>query len=68
MTASTSTVQAASSDHAQSEVSTRLHGSHLLIARIIWAVLVLFALGLLAFNLPHLPQLLAQFQAPCQDA
>lgn len=68
MTASTSTVQAASSGHLQSGANTRLHGSRLLIARIIWAVLVLFTLGLLAFNLPRIPYLLAQFQAPCQDA
>ena len=47
---------------------TRLQGAPLVLARGIWAALVLFTLGLLAFNLPHLPYLLEQFQTPCSNA
>jgi signal transduction histidine kinase len=53
---------------ANSVTETRLHGKLLMLARGIWVVLVLFALILLAFNLPHLPLLLAQIQASCEDA
>ena len=45
---------------------TRLSGKPLVFARSIWAALVLFTLGLLAFNLPRIPHLLAQFQTPAR--
>jgi len=68
MTTSTSTTQIAENAILQREENTRLHGLPLAVARGIWAVLVLFTLGLLAFNLSHLPHLLAQFQTPCSNA
>ena len=46
----------------------RLSGKLLVLARCIWAALVLFTLGLLTFNLPHISHLLAQFQASCSNA
>jgi hypothetical protein len=46
----------------------RLRGKPLVLARSIWAALVLFTLGLLAINLPRIPDLLAQFQALCSNA
>src|SRR5258708_1883679 len=46
----------------------RLSGKPLVVARSTWAALVLFTLGLLAFNLPRIPHLLAQFQTPCSNA
>jgi hypothetical protein len=48
-------------------IENRLSGKRLLLARSIWAVLVLFALGLLAFNLPRVPHLVMQ-EFPCSDA
>jgi uncharacterized membrane protein len=68
MTTSTSTTQIVENAILQREENTRLHGLPLVVARVIWAVLVLFTLGLLAFNLSHLPHLLAQFQTPCSNA
>jgi hypothetical protein len=44
----------------------RLSGIPLVLARSIWVALVLFALGLLAFNLPRVPRLVTQI--PCSDA
>lgn len=45
-----------------------LSGKLLVLARGIWAALVLFTLSLLAFNLPRIAHVLAQLQAPCSDA
>src|SRR5258708_261459 len=47
---------------------TRLQGAPLVLVRCTWAALVLFTLGLLAFDLPRIPHLLAQFQTPCSNA
>lgn len=52
----------------KSSVDNRLQGRTLVLARGIWAALVLFTLGLLVFNLPRVPHLLGQFQVPCPDA
>jgi hypothetical protein len=56
------------SSHESTATENRLSGKPLVLARSIWAALVLFTLGLLAFNLPRVPHLLAQFQIPCSDA
>jgi hypothetical protein len=47
---------------------TRLRGKPLVLARSIWAALVLFTLGLLAVSLLRIPHLLAQLQTPCSNA
>ncbi|HEY6539878.1 MAG TPA: hypothetical protein VIZ18_03030, partial [Ktedonobacteraceae bacterium] len=65
MTTSTSTVQAASSGLAQSEANTRLQGSRLLIARIIWGIVVAFALGMFVAALFIYPRFLALAMIPC---
>ena len=59
-------MSASSQESATTE--NRLSGKPLVLARSIWAALVLFTLGLQAFNLPRVPHLLAQFQTPCSDA
>jgi hypothetical protein len=48
-------------------IDNRLSGKPLLLARGIWMALTLFALGMLAFYLPRVPLLLAQFETPCSD-
>jgi len=62
-----SSAQTSVSSSQANTAETRLHGKPLVLARGIWAVLVLFTLGLLAFNLPRLPHLLTQLQTPCPD-
>lgn len=65
MSASNSRVQAASSDYAQREASTRLYGSRLLIARSIWGIVIAFALGMFVATLFIYPRFFALATTPC---
>src|SRR6266849_10294301 len=65
MTTATSTSQSAGKPMAQREENTRLYGSRLLIARIIWGIVVAFALGMFVASLFIYPRFFALAITPC---
>ena len=64
-TSTTSNSQIAEKDLAHRETSTRLYGSRLLIARVIWGIVVAFALVMLAATLFIYPRFFAFASTPC---
>ena len=65
MTTSTSTLQTTGTAASQSEAATRLHGSRLLIARVIWGIFIAFALGMFIASLFTYPRFFALATTPC---
>jgi hypothetical protein len=65
MTTATSTSQIGKRPMAQHETNTRLYGSQLLIARIIWGIVVAFALSMFVASLFIYPRFFALATTPC---
>lgn len=58
-------VETSTTGKAQSEATTRLYGSRLLIARIIWGTVIAFALGMFVASLFIYPRFFALAITPC---
>lgn len=65
MDGSTSVLPPANVVDSQNETNTRLYGSRLLIARILWGIVIAFALGLFVVSLFIYPRFFALAAVPC---